>query len=194
MSDAPGPKPWRVTASRIVHADRWIRLRADDCVTGKGAVIAPFYVLEYSDFALAAAITDDERVVLIRQYRHALGKVQRELPAGVIDPTDVDPIAAARRELREETGYDGEPHYLGSLAANGATHSNHAHMVLFTGARRVQEQKLEPGEDIVVDLVPLESLRGVKAAQRLDQASHVASLLLAIATFDDLATRKTTGP
>ncbi len=181
------PKPWRVASSRIIHKDRWLHLRADACVTPRGRRVDPYFVLEFPEWAHAVAITPDEEIVLIRQYRHGIGAVMQELPGGVIDPGDPDPATAARRELREETGYDGDAHYLGAHAANAATQNNHAHTVLFTNARRVQEQALDANEDIVVELIPLRSLRGVEAGRRLGGSMFVASLLLAIAAYDELA-------
>jgi 8-oxo-dGTP pyrophosphatase MutT (NUDIX family) len=184
--DARPPRPWRVASSRILYHDKWLHLRADECVTPAGRRISPYFVLEYPEWAHAVAITPDEQVVLIRQYRHGIGAVQNELPGGVIDPEDPDPLAAARRELREETGYDGDAHYLGAHAANAATQNNHAHTVLFVNARRVQEQSLDANEEIAVDLAPLASLRGALAGRRLGGSMFLASLLLAIAAYDEM--------
>jgi hypothetical protein len=67
--------PWRVKASRHIHKDRWISVRADDCITADGVDVSPFYVLEYPDVVLVLAITADNQIILVRQYRHGLGDV-----------------------------------------------------------------------------------------------------------------------
>ncbi len=98
-------KAWRIAGSRTIVKDRWTDLRADRCLTPAGTEIAPYYVLSYPDWVHVVAVTADDRMVLVRQYRHAVGETVLELPGGVIDASDRDPEAAARRELAEETGY-----------------------------------------------------------------------------------------
>ncbi|MGH1573479.1 NUDIX hydrolase [Methylobacterium sp. P31] len=103
---------WTIRGSRHVLKDRWLGLRADDCVMPSGHVLAPYYVLEAPDIALVLGIDEADHVILVRQYRHAYGGVSLELPGGLIDPADRDIVAAAEREMREETGYacaDAEP-------------------------------------------------------------------------------------
>ena len=97
--------PWTTLDSRLLIEDRWIRLRADRIRTATGAEIAPWYVLDYPDWAVAVAITPDDRLVMVRQWRHAARAWSLELPGGVVDATDASPLDAARRELLEETGY-----------------------------------------------------------------------------------------
>ena len=77
---------WQVRRSRYVLEDRWIRVRADDCVTPRGTEISPFYVLEYRDFAQVVATDEEDRVVLVRLYRHGRGEVSLELPGGIMNP------------------------------------------------------------------------------------------------------------
>jgi 8-oxo-dGTP pyrophosphatase MutT (NUDIX family) len=179
MSDL---RPWRVTASRIVLADRWIRLRADSCVAPSGDVVDPFYVLEYRDWVHVVALTDDDRLVMNRQYRHAAGEVHLELPGGVMDAEDADPVAAGRREFREETGFGArEFRHVVSLRPNPATHTNRVHTVLALGAAPEGAQAFDNGEEIAVELFPVaEVLRLVRAGE-VQQSTHVASLLLALA-------------
>lgn len=178
-----GLKPWRVTASRIVLADRWIRLRADSCLAPSGDVVDPFYVLEYADWVHVVALTDDGRLVMNRQYRHAAGEVHLELPGGVMDPADADPVAAGRREFREETGFGArEFRHVVSLRPNPATHTNRVHTVLALGAAPEGPPSFDNGEEIAVELLPVvEALRLVRAGE-VQQSTHVASLLLALAT------------
>lgn len=80
-----GLKRWQVTASRYLLRDQRLAVRADDCVTKTGAKVASHYVLEYPDWAHAAAFSGDGRLLVVRQYRHALGRVCVELPGGVIE-------------------------------------------------------------------------------------------------------------
>lgn len=100
-------RPWTVSASRITFADRWLRVRTDDCVTAEGVEVSPFHVIEAADWSCIVALTKDHRLVLIREYRHARGMVIEGLPGGVIEASDPSAEDGARRELREETGYGG---------------------------------------------------------------------------------------
>lgn len=172
-------KPWRVTASREVFSSPWVKLRADDCINGNGVAVAPYYILDYADWVQVVAITGDQQAVLIRQYRHGSAEVNLEIPGGVIDEGETDPVAAGRRELREETGYDGDGELLGVHFANPGTQSNRVFSVLVTNARPVQDQALDPSEDIAVELMPLRDLqeKGVIGAFR--HIMHAASLGMA---------------
>ncbi len=175
-------KPWRVTASRIVLADRWIRVRADSCVAPSGDVVDPFYVLEYADWVHVVALTDDDRLVMNRQYRHGAGEVHLELPGGVMDAEDADPIAAGRREFLEETGHGArEFRHVVSLRPNPATHTNRVHTVLALGAAPVGVQSFDNGEEIAVELLPLPEVLRLIQEGEVQQSTHVASLLLALA-------------
>jgi len=172
---------WRVTDSRYVHRDDWATLRIDSCVMPSGRVVEPYYVLEYPDWVNVVAVTPDDEVVLVRQYRHALGEVVVELPGGCVDPADASAEAAIRRELLEETGYSAESVVeLGALSPNPATHDNLVHTFLATGCVRTADQALDESEEIEVVLVPLAGLANI-ARSEMKQAMHVASVFLALA-------------
>ena len=172
---------WRVTASRIVHKDRWIHLRADDCVTDEGAVIAPYYVLEYRDWVELVALDADNNVLLVRQYRHGLGDISTELPAGGMDPGETDPVAAAARELLEETGCVGTFSLVGESRPNAGTHANRAHIVLARGVVRVAEPKDDPAERIESLWVPAAEAIRMALAGELTVGMQTSALLRGLA-------------
>lgn len=173
--------PWRITASCHIHQDRWISVRADDCITPDGVIVAPYYVLEYPDWVHVIAITPDQKIVLIDQYRHAIGKVSLEIPAGNIDPTDAGPIEAAARELLEETGYAADEYRLVTkLSPNPATHTNVIHVVLALNAQRLSDQLLDPSETIEASLMSCRDLLAGILLGDMIQGLQVSSVLLAL--------------
>ena len=181
------PRPWTTDRSTVL-LDRppWLRLREDAVRLPTGAVLDPYYVLEYADWACVVPVTGEGRVVMVEQWRHGVGAVSLEFPAGAIDPGE-GPESAARRELREEAGVEAsalEP--LGRVAVEPARHTNWAHLFLAWDVARSASVRPDPGEDLVVREVPLVDLRGLVAQGRIVHGAHVAAAFLAL---DRLAPR-----
>jgi 8-oxo-dGDP phosphatase len=101
------PTPWKTLSSRYIVRDRWMTLRADRCETGAGVVLDPYYVQEPEDWVQVVAFDSQDRVLLIRRYRHGAGLISTELPCGVVERGETPALAAAR-ELLEETGCAAE--------------------------------------------------------------------------------------
>lgn len=169
---------WTVMGSRHVHRDRWISLRADDCVTPAGVSVSPYYVLEYPDFVGALVLDPGGHVVLVRQYRHGLGVVALELPGGLVDATDAGPVGAAVREVAEETGYaGGTARLLRTLSTDPAKMANRFHLVLIEGATRSRAVAPDPGEEIEVVAVPIAKAVDLALGGAIVNATQVGMLL-----------------
>lgn len=111
--------------------------------------------MEADDWVNVIAVTADDQVVLIEQYRHGISAVTLEIPGGIIDKGE-GPIAAGLRELREESGFAGDDvTLLGQAHPNPAYQSNVVYSVLVRDARRVGDLEQDSGEDIAVRLVPM---------------------------------------
>lgn len=173
--------PWTVQASRLLFSDRWLRVRADDCTTARGIVVAPYYVLEYPDWAHAVVFSSEGEVLIVRQYRHGSGGVCAELPGGIIDPSDESPLAGAQREVREETGY-GSPqwHALSHARPNPATHTNMLHAFVAYDAVRLTSPAPDAAEEIEVDWVSVPALLGMIDDGTFCQAQQIGSVFLAL--------------
>jgi 8-oxo-dGTP pyrophosphatase MutT (NUDIX family) len=172
---------WTVAASKTVLADRWINVRADRVVTGRGVTLDPFYILGYPDWVTIVAITAADELVMVRQYRHGIGQVSLELPAGAVDAEDADPLAAAVRELSEETGYGAQEfRHVSTLCPNPAFQTNRVHTYLALGAEKRGDAHQDPGEEIEVELRPVaDVVAGLRSGTVL-HALHVAGLLQAL--------------
>ncbi|MFF3226515.1 NUDIX domain-containing protein [Nocardia suismassiliense] len=99
----PGSHDFETVSSETVYSGAILALRLDQ-VRMPGGHVAEREVIEHHGAVAVAAIDDDDNVVLINQYRHPIGRRLLELPAGLLDLPDEDPLVAARRELAEETG------------------------------------------------------------------------------------------
>lgn len=183
-------KNWTVVRSRPLVKDRWIDLRADDCVTPSGHAIAPYYVLAYPDWVNVVAMTADLRIVMVRQYRHAVQQWVTELPGGAADAEDGDLAKAAMRELEEETGYGSREAVtlVSSLFSNPSNSTNRVHTFLVRDAVLRQQPKLEAGEEgLSVELVSVaEVIRRLQAGE-IGQAMHVAGIYQALMAAQHLA-------
>ena len=172
----------------MVHQDRWLSVRADDCRTAEGLAVAPYYVLEYPDWVNVVAVTREDQLVLVHQYRHALGAVSTELPAGSMDPGESDPLVTAARELREETGYvSGDLRIVARLAPNPATHANSIHVVLARNATFAGAAAPDPTEDIRVQLVPRAAVTAIALGGEMVHAMHISSLLIGLSALHRLS-------
>jgi 8-oxo-dGTP pyrophosphatase MutT (NUDIX family) len=116
--------PWTIHGSSSIIRDRWIDLRADNCTTASGISVDPYYVLRYPDWAHVVCIDHEQRICVVWQYRHGVGRTMAELPGGIVERGE-DPLIAAKRELREETGIVGEEwRACGSFCTNPANQTN----------------------------------------------------------------------
>ena len=101
------PGPWKVLTREYLAKKLWYTVRVDRVELPNGTVIPEYWINEYPPWVNVVALTEKDEVVLIRQYRHGIGAVHYEIPAGTTDPEDKSLEEAARRELQEETGYVG---------------------------------------------------------------------------------------
>ncbi|WZF18392.1 NUDIX hydrolase [Nostoc sp. UHCC 0302] len=146
-----------------------------------GLIVEPFYVLEYSTWVNIVAITKNQEVVLVKQYRHGIQKTVLELPGGSMDSQDNSPLEAAKRELLEESGYTSSNFVeTGIISPNSATHNNLIHCFLATDVELVADLKLDITEEIEVLLLPLEELIKNIDSGIILQAFHISSLFFAL--------------
>ena len=172
---------WKLLSSEYLFKDLWFTVRKDRCETPSGTIVDPYYVYEFPTWVTAVPVTEDGKIIMVRQYRHALGEVCIEIPGGCMDDTDDSPEVAIRRELLEETGYEfSRFEYLGKISANPSTNNNLMHMFLARGGKKISEQSLDPNEEIQVELMSVEEVSGLLKENKIMQAMHVSCLMYAM--------------
>jgi ADP-ribose pyrophosphatase len=184
----PGGHNFEVVSTRDVYHGRILALRVDE-VAMPGGRTAQREVVEHLPAVAIAAIDDDGRVMLIHQYRHAIGDRIWELPAGLIDHADEDPLATAKRELVEEVGLAAE-HWsvLVDVAASPGFTDEVVRVYLATGLSIVDRDVLEDEEaDLVARRVPLDEAVRMTLAGEIVNAASVGGLLAAQAVRTGVA-------
>ncbi len=129
---SPAIQPWKVLDSRLVLERRpWLTLWEEDVRLANGHVIHGYLRTEARDYSMVFALLADGTVPLVRQYKHGPGRDSYDLPAGYLDSRAELPLAAAQRELREETGLVAQQWFeLGHLIVDTNRGDTRAHLYL----------------------------------------------------------------
>jgi ADP-ribose pyrophosphatase len=177
-----GSKPSWVSVGDGVHdqtlVETWLfRLRRERFQSRKSGKTHDFYVTHLANGVHAIALTSDQQLVMVRQFRAGSGRDSLETPGGLLDPGE-DPCAAGARELLEETGYAGDPaELLGTIWPIPALLSMQISTVVIRNARLIDQPRLDPNEEVALELVPVRDIPVLIRSGRIDHGVCVAGLL-----------------
>lgn len=147
------PKVWEKRGSTKLGDYRVFSLRSDVKVSPLTGREHDFFVIECVHWVNVVPITTDGKIVMVEQYRHGSNTIELEIPGGMMDEGDTDPVAAGLRELREETGYEGKnARIIGQIYPNPAIMNNICYTVLVEDCEKRHEVKFDQTEDIAVTL------------------------------------------
>jgi 8-oxo-dGTP pyrophosphatase MutT (NUDIX family) len=170
-------QPWQQLSEETLFQYKVFRARRSHRRSPRTGAEIGFFLMDTPDWVVVLPITVDDRLVLVRQFRHGSGRVGLEIPGGLIDAHETDPAVAAARELREETGYAAERIVpIGVMNPNPSMMTNRCHAFLATGCRLVGELAMDPGEDIEVVTVPLADLDRMVACGDIEHAIVLATI------------------
>lgn len=141
---------WKILSSKYISQHQYFTARQDRCEMPDGQIVDAYFVVELPESVCAMAVTENNEVILAKQYRHPISETLLEIPGGFIDQGE-SPDTAIERELLEETGYAFTKFdYLGKVAANPGALNNYTHLYLARGGKKISAQALDHNEEIEV--------------------------------------------
>ena len=184
---------WEEISSELIVRDEWIDFRRSAYRFPDGSVFEPFYSYSRRNYVVIVASDTEGRYLCVHQFRQGIKEVTTEFPAGGIERKDgkeygsakdlpsEDALAAAKRELREETGYDSDEwEHLLTVPSNATIADNYAFIYRAANCRKVAGQSLDETEFLNVSRYSAEEIEEMIAAGRFQQAVHIAAWLLSL--------------
>lgn len=182
-------KKWTRLSSELLQKTRVFDLYSTRVKSPDGSYEDDFYTIQTVDWVNIVPVTKEREVVLIEQYRHGIDEPTLEIPGGMLDPEETNPMLAAIRELEEETGYHASTaQSLGWIHPNPAIQSNRCHFFVAYDVEAKFEQNLDPAEDIAVRRFP------VAAIPELLETHQITHSLVAVALYRFLLQDKLSAP
>ena len=170
-------KPWEKLSSQPAGDFRIFTIRSEKKISPRTQQIHDVVVIDCVNWVNVIAVTPDQQLVMIEQYRHGSNTVELEIPGGMMDTKDASPEATGLRELREETGYEGEnPRLIGQIFPNPAIMSNVCFTVMVENCRCVHPVEFDHGEDLITRLVPVAEIPEMVASGKIQHSLVVVAL------------------
>ena len=196
---------WEEVSTEHIVEDEWIDFRKSVYRFPDGRDIGPFYTYSRKDYVVIVASDEDGRFICVRQFRQGIGEITTEFPAGGIERKDCCEYAkgrvsdshgdhdqpdasgdaeaallAAKRELREETGYESDQwKFLLTVPSNATIADNYAHIFMASDCRRVHGQDLDDTEFVGIVTHTHEEIEEMISSGKFQQAVHIMAWLLA---------------
>ena len=171
---------WEVLDSESVIDSRYLKIRRDTVRLPDGTIYNEFYVNERIGWAAIFCITIDGKVLLTRQYKHGIGEVVLELPAGSIEFDDASPEEGIRRELEEETGYRADTvELLGQFIIDPTSSTGRVWVYLARNGQLTGRKKEDDAREIIqLELATPEEVLGKVRAGEIMVQGHVAAIYM----------------
>jgi len=184
MSKSKEPSPWDMQENNL-HADcRIFEVRKQRLKRRSDGLEGEFFVLDTNDWVNVLALTPDDKIILVRQFRYGSKEHSLEPPGGVVERGE-DPMVAGLRELQEETGYVGEePKLLGVVRPNAAILSNRCHVILVRNTKKTAELNFDQHEELVTELYPVKELKEMVRRGEITHSIGLNSIMMLLLELD----------
>ena len=184
---------WQPIKTEHIIQDEWIDFRKVAYRMPDGTVFEPFYSYSRRSYVIIVASDEDGRYLCVRQFRHGIGEVTTEFSAGGIERTGdkeyiageddataaEDALAAAKRELLEETGYTSDEWtHLLTVPSNATMADNYAHIFMAKHCKKCREQELDETEFLNVETHSAEEIEELIRSGKFQQATHILAWML----------------
>jgi ADP-ribose pyrophosphatase len=170
-------QPWKTIRSMPVGDFRIFKIRSDVKISPRTGKEHDFFVLDSVNWVNVVAVTPEQQLVMVEQYRHGSNTIELEIPGGMMDAGETDPVATAVRELREETGYAGKnARLLGRVWSNPAILNNRTYTVLIDNCQFKHGVEFDSGEDITTSLVPVAEIPKLVADEKISHPLVIVAL------------------
>lgn len=177
---------WKVLSSKYLSKHPYFTARVDTCETQDGKIIDEYFVVELPTTVCAVAITEEQEVLMVRQYRHPVEETLLEIPGGFVDENET-PEEAVKRELKEETGYEfSSVINVGRIAANPGVLNNFTYLFLAKGGKKTSEQKLDKNEELNVEKITIPELKSLFLENKIMQSLHNNCIFYALKEMGEL--------
>ena len=186
-----GRKLWKVLSSEVVYdCPPYIRVEKQKVLLPDGQQIEDYHKLVMPRFCVICALTEANDLILLRGYKHGIGRIELSLPGGFIEPNE-EPFVAATRELIEETGYSAEEwQSLGEFVPHGNYEGGRVYVFIAKNARRTQSPNSGDLEVTEVEVVKMDKVQESIRDGEISSLSLVAAIGLATQHLE-LASRTT---
>lgn len=173
------PARWKKGAEKLIARTRIFDVRATRYTHPVRKAARDFYIIDTPDWVVVMALTTGRQLVLVRQFRFGINDFSIEIPGGVIDRDETDPVAAGLRELREETGYEGRnARHLGCIHPNPAIIDNRCHIVFVDQCEKTTALAWDEDEEMEVILAPVDRVYKWARTGKITHALVLDALLL----------------
>jgi ADP-ribose pyrophosphatase len=170
-------KPWTSISSKLSGNFRIFQIRSELKRSPRTGEAHDFFVIESVNWVNVVAVTPEDHIVMVEQYRHGSNTVELEIPGGMMDATDASPVVAGTRELREETGYEGEnPVIIGQIYPNPAIMNNTCFTLLVHHCQLRHSTAFDHSEDLITRLVPVVEIPDLVASGKIRHSLVVVAL------------------
>jgi ADP-ribose pyrophosphatase len=172
---------WKILKTDVAFDNEWCKVNKDIVELPSGKIIDDYFVHIRPEVVLTFPVTSDNKVIMVRQYKHGAKEILLEFPGGIFDPAEESPRDAALREMREETGYHSDDiEELTVVYDNPTKDTNRIFFFLARNAEKRFDTEFDATEDIETVEVPLSEIPTLIKERKIVVTGSIAIYYMAL--------------